>query len=172
MSAAGIGRQSFRLALGAIAAIASFTATAENESIDAPRADSIRWYFQTSVYTRHYRADPGHNNHQNLFNVERWAAEDYALGAALFDNSFGQPTQYLYVGKLWRPLDAAPLHVKLTGGVMHGYKDEYRDKVPHNTRGIAPVILPSVGLSGRRYAAEAILLWRVGAMFTVGVYLD
>jgi len=135
-------------------------------------AEDARWYFQTSATTRHFRYDPRHNNHPNLINVERWSGRD-AIGLAFFDNSFDQPSQYVYWGRLWRPLDSAPLvHVKLTAGLLHGYKVEYRDKIPYNSRGIAPSILPAVGVSGKRFAGEVVLLWRVGAMVTVGVYFE
>ena len=93
------------------------------------------------------------------------------MGAAAFKNSFGQPSQYVYIGKLWRPWDAVPLvHVKLTGGLLHGYKGEYKDKVPFNSdNGIAPLLLPSIGLSGKRFTTDLVIFGTAGALLTIGV---
>jgi hypothetical protein len=161
-----------RWVLVAALTIAGGVQAAEDESSE-PQGEGARWIFQTSVYTRHYHEDPRHNNHQHLLNLERWSAAGNGLGIALFDNSFGQPSQYVYGGKFWRPLDSAPLvHVKLTAGLISGYKGEYQDKIPYNGHGIAPAVLPSIGISGRRFSAEAVILWNVGAMITVGMLLN
>jgi len=160
-----------RLALLVCLAAAGNVRAAEDASTAQP--DDARWLFQTSAYTRHYHFDPRHNNHQHLLNLERWSAAGNGLGIAFFDNSFGQPSQYVYGGKLWRPVDSAPLlHLKLTAGLISGYKGEYQDKIPYNRNGIAPAVVPSVGISGRRFATEVVLLWNAGAMVTVGVYLN
>jgi hypothetical protein len=171
MIGAATGKNRLRLGLG-IALMAS-AGLAAAEDAPPPPEDEARWYFQTSVYTRHYHEDPAHNNHQHLINIERWSAAGNGFGVALFDNSFGQPSQYVYGGKFWRPFGSAPLvHVKLTAGLLNGYKGDYQDKIPYNSRGIAPAILPSVGISGERFATEVVLLWNNGAMFTVGVFLN
>jgi hypothetical protein len=139
----------------------------------AAAQDSPRWYFQTSYYTRHYSPDPRHLNDQRLVNFERLIGNDNLYGAAFFDNSFNQPSQYVYVGRRWRPFESAEIvHVKLTAGVLHGYKGEFQDKIPFNGRGIAPAILPAVGISGNRFATEVVLFWTAGAMFTAGVFWD
>jgi len=166
-------RAPVRKVLLAIAFGAAAAGVDAAEDAASPQSREARWLFQTSVYTRHYHFDPRHNNHQRLLNLERWSAAGNGLGIAFFDNSFGQPSQYVYGGKFWRPLDSAPLlHLKLTAGLISGYKDEYQDKIPYNRNGIAPAVLPSVGISGRRFSTEVVLLWNAGAMFTVGVYLN
>ena len=131
----------------------------------------VRWLFQTSVFTDHFSTDSQHTKHQKLIGVERWAANNWILGAAAFRNSFDQPSQYVYVGKLWRPLDSYPLvHLKLTGGILHGYKPPYEDKIPLNTEnGWALVALPSIGLSGKRFAADVVLFGTAGLLVTIGV---
>lgn len=133
---------------------------------------SGRWLFQTSVFTKHYRPDPRHENHQRLLNIEYQRSDRYLIGAAAFRNSFGQASQYVYVGKAW-PLSAQPgPYAKLTGGLLHGYKGEFRDKIPFNSSGIAPAILPAIGFSTKRFAAEMIFFGTNGLMFTVGAYLE
>ena len=133
---------------------------------------STLWYVQTSLYTRHFHPDPAHQNHQRLIDIEYWRDDGWLAGFAAFKNSFGQPTQYLFVGKRWRPFDSVPrAYLRVAGGLLHGYKGEYRDKVPFNSRGVAPVILPGIGYSGRRFGSELIFFGANGVMLTVGAYL-
>ncbi|MDP1718325.1 MAG: sn-glycerol-3-phosphate transporter [Burkholderiales bacterium] len=132
--------------------------------------DGARWLLQTSIYTTHFSSNPEHNNNQNLINLEYQRPDRSVFGAAFFDSSFSQPSQYVYYGRIWRPLESAPLvHVKLTGGLIHGYKDKYRDKIPLNGSGIAPAIVPMIGLSGKRISGEVVLFGTAGAMVTLGV---
>lgn len=155
-----------------IAALAALACASTARAEDRPAAETAaRWYFQTSYYTRHFHEDPAHNNNQRLVNFERIGSDEALVGAAFFYNSFDQPTEYLYVGKMWRPFARAPqVHVKLTGGLIHGYKQDYRDKIPYNEHGVAPAILPSIGISGRNFATEVTLFGIAGVMFTAGFY--
>lgn len=127
--------------------------------------------FRTSVYTVHYNPKPEHNNHQKLINVEYIRPDDWLVGLAVFHNSFGQPTQYVYLGKdwtLWQPHPDWRLRGTLTAGLIHGYKDEYKDKIPFNNLGIAPAILPTLGLQYKNVFIEAHLFATAGVMTTVG----
>lgn len=133
-------------------------------------AEEARWLLQTSAYTKHFNSSPEHNNHQNLINLEYQRADRWLFGASAFDNSFRQPSQYVYFGKLFRPLDTVPLaHVKLTGGLIHGYKGQYRDKIPLNDHGVAPAIIPAIGLSGKHVSGEVNFFGLAGMMVTLGV---
>ncbi len=74
---------------------------------DAPepwRTD--RFYFETSVYTRHYRDDAGHNDHQDAIVVEWNVTERWLVGASAFNNSYGQASQYVYGGYRFRPFES------------------------------------------------------------------
>lgn len=159
--------------------LAQATATsAEVSPWDAPepwRTD--RFYVQTSVYTLHYNPTPEHVNQQNLLNLE-WRFNSFAAGGqwlaglALFANSFGQSSQYLYGGWLVRPFDELqPLYFKITAGALHGYKGEYQNKIPFNSSGVAPAILPSVGYCYKRVCSELVLFGNSGLMVTLGVTL-
>jgi hypothetical protein len=129
-----------------------------------------RFFLATSVYTRHYSYSPEHNDHQHLIQGEWNATEHWLAGLALFDNSFDQPTQYLYGGYRFRPLDnAQPFFIKVTAGLVHGYKDQYQDKIPMNEAGIAPVIIPSVGYCLNRFCSEIVIFGAAGAMVTIGL---
>lgn len=138
---------------------------------DAPepwRTD--RFKLETSFYTKHYNPDPAHNNDQNLLLGEWNITQQWLVGAAMFDNSFSQPTQYVYGGYRLRPLSSVPpFYFKITAGLIHGYKDEYRDKIPFNGWGIAPVIIPTVGYCVNRFCSELIFFGAAGVMATVGV---
>ncbi len=137
---------------------------------EALAEENSQWLLQTSIYTSHFNPSPEHINNQRLLNLEYRRPDRWLVGAAAFDNSYGQPSQYVYIGKLWRPFEPAPLvHIKLTGGLLHGYKDEYRDKIPMNSNGVAPAILPAIGLSGKHLHSEFILFGTSGAMITAGV---
>ena len=141
------------------------------ESAPPPDGYQSRWLLQTSLYTDHFSTDSQHVKHQNLIGLEWWAADNWLLGFASFKNSFGQPSQYAYIGKLWRPLDNYQLvHLKLTWGIVHGYKGEYKDKIPLNSdNGFAPALLPSIGLSGKRFATDLVFFGTAGVILTFGV---
>lgn len=128
-----------------------------------------QWQIHTSLYTHHYHYSPDHNDHQRLVNLEFYNPDEWIVGAALFDNSFDQFSQYVYVGKAFHPFDDLPdLHTKVTAGFIHGYSGQYKNKIPFNSEGIAPAILPSIGYSYKRVTSEIILLGTAGAMLTVG----
>ncbi|WP_026144975.1 hypothetical protein [Pseudomonas asplenii] len=126
------------------------------------------WYAQTSLYSRHYSPAPEHNNRQDLLGLERHDGSGWLYGAATFRNSFSQRSYYGYVGKRF---DSAryPLYAKVTGGLLQGYRGEYRDKIPLNRLGVAPVIIPSVGAHYGPVATELVLLGFNAAMITTGV---
>ena len=156
----------------ALVAVGDAGAQSAQVAGDIEAAARNRWLLQTSIYTRHFHPDVQHVNHQRLVNLEYQRADDWLAGAAFFRNSFGQPSEYLYLGKLWRPFSEQAVHVKLTGGLLHGYRGEFRDKIPFNKSGVAPVLLPSIGYSTRRFTSEFILFGTNGLMFTLGVYLN
>jgi len=138
---------------------------------DAPepwRTD--RFYLETSVVTTHFHSDPNHDNHQNLILGEWNITPEWLVGASVFDNSFGQSSQYVYGGYRFRPFESAqPLYFKLSAGIVHGYSGQYQNKIPLNSSGFAPVIVPSVGYCIVRYCSELIIFGTAGALLTVGV---
>jgi len=129
-----------------------------------------RFYFETSLYTRHFNNDPNHDDHQNLILVEWNVTENWLVGASFFANSFGQPSQFVYGGYRFRPFaNAQQLYFKIAAGVIHGYKDEYQDKIPMNSSGFAPGLVPSVGYCINRFCSELVLFGTAGALITLGV---
>lgn len=114
------------------------------------------WRLRTSFYTRHYAPKPEHNNHQKLLGIEYRRDDAWLLGSAYFRNSFHQPTLYLYAGKEWLLWQHENFRLRgsVTGGLIYGYRDEYRDKIPFNHYGVAPVVLPAVALDYRKFFLE------------------
>lgn len=152
--------------LGMVAATLPLTAWSLEQHTD----QHAYWNVQTSLYTVHYSPDPEHNNHQRLLGVERHAPDASLWGVATFKHSFGQRANYGYYGKRFA-LGQSGLHFKLTGGLLQGYKGEYRNKIPLNRLGVAPVIIPSLGVSYSRITTDVVLLGGAAAMATVGVRL-
>ena len=135
---------------------------------DTQATDQGFWYLQTSVFTKHYSPDPDHNNNQDLLGLERNEASGWVYGAATFRNSFSQRSYYAYAGKRYESANY-PLYLKLTGGLLEGYRGKYQDKIPLNRFGVAPVIIPSLGTYYGPVAAELVLLGANAAMITTGV---
>ncbi len=142
---------------------------------DAPepwRTD--RFYFQFAYYTIHYHYDPAHQQ-SYLFDSEyhfneTWLGGQWIAGVALFQNSFGQFSEYVFGGLQWRPIeDHQPFYVKVTAGPLHGYHGQYRDKLPYNTSGVAPAIIPGLGYCMKRYCGEFVFLGGNAALLTIGV---
>jgi len=127
------------------------------------------WNLQFSLYTRHWDPSPEHNNHQHMISVEARFRDEWLAGLSVFDNSFYQPTQLVYVGKTWPLPDSSHWYFKLVGGLIHGYKEPYEDKIPFNGLGIAPAILPSVGYRRGHFLAEAHLAGVAAITITAGV---
>ncbi|WFE69516.1 hypothetical protein P8S54_04245 [Thiomicrospira sp. R3] len=145
---------------------------------------------QTSLWTKHFNPDPKHNNHQQLINLQlhpkktrtlALTAEqpflnqlDWFYGGAFFKNSFSQNTTYLYLGGRFNFLQATQENLQpyasLTGGFIHGYRGEYQDKIPFNNLGVAPAIIPSLGLEYRKVTTELSLFGVSGVMLKIGYF--
>ncbi|MGC5698784.1 sn-glycerol-3-phosphate transporter [Pseudomonas sp. NFXW11] len=126
-----------------------------------------RWYLQTSLYTNHWRNDPDHNNHQDLIGLERHYADGELWGLSTFRNSFSQRSYYAYVGKAWEN-QRWPVYAKLSGGLIQGYKGEYKDKIPLNGLGVAPVLIPAFGAHYGPVGAELVVLGTAAVMVNAG----
>ncbi len=131
----------------------------------AQQEDKGFWYVQASVYTKHYSPDLDHNNNQDLIGLERNEASGWVFGAATFRNSFSQRSNYAYAGKRYESA-SYPVYIKLTGGLLEGYRGKSQDKIPLNRFGVAPVIIPSLGAHYGPVAAELVLLGANAVMIT------
>ena len=134
----------------------------------AQAMEIAEWRFQTSLYTKHWDPDPEHVNNQKLLNIEFETTNRWLYGFAHFDNSFGQPSQYLYAGYRWPLFSKDWAYFKLTGGVLHGYEEPYEDKIPLNDLGVAPAIVPTFGLRYKRVFTEFQILGTAAITVTAG----
>jgi hypothetical protein len=135
---------------------------------NANALDIAEWRFQTSIYTHHWSSDPDHVSNSKLLGIEFETTTRWIGGFAYFDNSFGQPSQYLYAGYQWPLFKTEWAYFKLTGGVLHGYKEPYEDKIPLNGMGIAPAIVPAFGFKYKRVLTEIQILGTAAVTWTVG----
>lgn len=152
--------------------------------------DDFRFQVHTSLWTTHFNPKPEHNNTQNLIGFE-WYGDSFSpqylepfhdymgnarpfIGGAWFRNSFDQKSIYLYGGIRQELLAYAvgqrevQTYAKVTAGVIHGYRGEFRDKIPFNQFGIAPAVIPMIGAQYRNAAAELTFFGFSGVMLTVG----
>jgi len=125
--------------------------------------------FGPGVY--HWSSSPEHNNRTWLVGAAWEYPSGWNVGGAAFRNSFGQPSQYLYVGKRWFPAALPdPLYLNVTGGLLFGYKEPYRNKIPLNhSSGIAPAVLPALGYQHKRSNVQLIPLGTAGVIMTFGL---
>jgi hypothetical protein len=170
-------------ALGAHALAQTAPATPQSQQPETPAVQPMppappvdepwrtdRFYLETSVYTHHWTYDPAHDDHQDLILGEWNITPSWLVGASYFKNSFGQPTEYVYGGYRFRPFESAqPLYIKVSAGLVYGYKYPYKDKIPFNSSGIAPVIIPSVGYCINRFCGEAVIVGTASIILTLGV---
>ncbi|RKP49747.1 sn-glycerol-3-phosphate transporter [Pararobbsia silviterrae] len=133
---------------------------------EALRSDA-EWVVATNLYNVHYHYDSAHLRYSPLIGVERRRDDGWLYGGTLFRNSFGQFCQLVYGGYLWNLGDTG-IYGKLIGGVMHGYRGEYRNKVPLNYGGFSPGVLPSLGYRYGPVRIETQFFWTNGLMITGG----
>jgi len=134
----------------------------------ASAMEIAEWRFRTSVYTKHWGSDPEHVNNQKLLNIEFETTTRWLYGFAHFDNSFGQPSQYLYAGYSWPLFNRDWAYFILSGGILHGYKEPYEDKIPLNELGFAPAIVPTFGVKYKRVFTEIQILGAAAVTVTAG----
>lgn len=132
-------------------------------------AQEDSWYLQTSLYTRHFSPKPEHHERQELIGLERNRGDGLLYGAATFRNSYRQRSVYFYGGKMWRH-ERWPVYAKVSAGLLHGYRGDYRDNIPLNRFGVAPVIIPSLGARLGPVGLEGVLLGGNAMMLNVGYH--
>ena len=160
------------VAMLAASACASVCATAY-ASVGAGSANSpepvaeAKWELVVAPFTHHWHKDAEHRR-VVLLGLERIAPDGSAVGGALFSNSFGQASAYVYYGHEWNALlGTDSLYFKLSGGIIYGYRGRFKDKVPFNVGGFSPAIIPAIGWRlTPRDAIQAAVLGRAGVTFS------
>ena len=136
---------------------------------DGAAPPAKQWDLTLAPYAYHWRESPEHRP-VFLGALDNHVPGDRFCGLALFRNSFGQPSAYAYVGKQWNGLMGNPqLFVKVSAGLIYGYKGAYQHKIPFNDYGIAPAIIPAVGYAlNREDSVQVMVLGTAGLLFSYG----
>jgi hypothetical protein len=164
------------LSIGASCILISMSAAinAQELKMSTTLSEAGLWTLMASPSTLHYsdiNRDSNSTDEKHkyvwLVGAEKMVTDRYFAGAAFFSNSFGQPTQYVYVGAKFRPIDNTPkFFAKVSAGVIHGYKPPYDKKIPVNTSsGWGLGIIPSIGWDfNEQFAAQLNVLGAAGLM--------
>ncbi|QNP48493.1 hypothetical protein [Diaphorobacter aerolatus] len=156
---------------------ASIFAASADSAVDAPPSALAGWMIGYAPYTHHFSDakkehdfEPDEEKHKYvwLLTAEKELGERELAGFAVFNNSFGQFSQYGYYGWKFRPLDShQAFFFKLTGGVIHGYKYPYNKKIPlNNKNGWGVTVIPAIGWDfGHNWGAQVNLLGKSALMF-------
>jgi hypothetical protein len=144
---------------------------AAEQADDAQDSDPY-WYVQGGAYT-HWVDSDDYVGPPVLGGVEHHRSGGWSGGLSLFNNSFGQFTQYLYVGKEFQPWGSSPeLRLKLSAGIVHGYEGEYYDTLPIRWGGSWGLgFVPAIGYHKGRVGYDVAVLGVAGLLFMVGYTL-
>jgi hypothetical protein len=171
-------KKSFTLRLafvmGCVLVSASTVTHAQELKMSTTLSEAGQWTLMAAPLTLHFsdiNRDPDSTDEKHkyvwLVGAEKMVTDKYFAGAAFFSNSFGQPTQYVYVGAKFRPWDERPkFFAKISAGVIHGYKPPYDKKIPINTAsGWGLGVIPSIGWDfNDQFAAQLNVLGAAGLM--------
>lgn len=141
---------------------------------DLAAKEGDRYRLILSPFTHHYNDSDEHKDVW-LVGVFREREDGSVAGAAFFKNSFGQPSAYIYpFGKIYRGVfDQPRLYAKLTAGLLYGYRGRFEDKVPFNSNGFSPGIVPAIGWEhASGHQAQINFLGNSAVMFQLSVPLN
>lgn len=158
-------------------ACCALTAQAQNSnrycpdmlSVPGAAEPSHRGEFLFSPYTHHFSYNTEHKP-VVLVALDEQLPGGRFCGLSFFSNSFGQPSTYVYVGQQFNGLfDNPKLFVKVSGGIIYGYVGKYQNKVPLNSHGFSPAVIPSVGYNLTEHdSVQMQVLGNAGLMFSYG----
>jgi len=149
---------------------AAFALLASGPSLAQSEEQSGRVMLQFAPGVIHFNSSPDHVDYSWLVGAEYIWPKRWLVGYAYFNNSFGQKSHYAYGGYSWvlNGNDTRYWYLKLTGGVVIGYREPYEDKIPFNNDGIAPGIVPGLGYQYDHFNVQVNLLGSAALMVTFG----
>jgi hypothetical protein len=158
--------------VGIVVCIMVCRSAAGAEPVQDEQDRSPKWYVQTGAYV-HWISSDDFKGAPLFAGVEVHLKDDWSGGFSIFNNSFGQFTQYAYAGKSFRPWEARPdIRVAITAGIVHGYRDEYHDTLPIRWGGSWGIgVVPAIGIHKKRIGYDVALLGVSGLLFLVGFHL-
>ncbi len=120
-------------------------------------------------YVWHRVDNSDHNQWPPYVGAEWESGSHWLLGAAAFENSYYQDAAYVYAGKRWFIDRVDPnLYVKLSAGLIYGYKDPNEERLPVNNNGYGLGIIPALGYQYGHAHAQIALLGFAAVGFTFG----
>jgi|GEM_PF-2264325 len=135
----------------------------------AADADSNWWYVQVGTYD-HYHDKDDYEGPPLFAGIEYHVDDKTYFGFSVFINSFGDFSEYAYVGKAFHPWHKQPaFRLLLTGGIAHGYEGKHHDVLPirwGDSWGIG--IVPAIGYKRNRVGIDLALLGESGLLLLVG----
>jgi hypothetical protein len=156
-------------------AFAALPALACAQNAEPDRSlESSKLRLQASPYTVHFNPKTEHKN-VVLLGLEREYKDGALQGAALFSNSFGQDSAFVYPwGGVYKDIfGVRDLSFKWMAGVIYGYKPPYENKVPLNYKGFSPGFIPALNYQiTPRWSAQLNWLGTAGIMFAVNAEID
>ena len=165
-----IGAGSLVLQLGCVVLLLALCPD-ESSAADGFDTRERSWYVQVGGYW-HFHDDEDYVGTPIFAGIEYNRSNSRVFGFSVFDNSFGDFSQYLYLGKSYYPLRSYPrFRIKLTAGITHGYKGEHKDISPiHWGDAWAFGIIPGLGYQGDRVGVDVALLGNSGLLFLLGYH--
>lgn len=158
------------LCLAASGMVRAQSATAPAEK---PIASGMKMSVMLSPYTYHFNPKPTHRP-VVLIGLEREYPNAKLDGVALFKNSFGQPSIYVYpFGGVYKDIfNVNKLYFKWTAGLVYGYKGEFKNEVA-NVGGIAPVVIIAAGYEfAPGWSAQVNTLGKAAAQLQLNIQID
>lgn len=134
--------------------------------------DESYFFLQTSLTTYHWNRNPDRNNKQDLIGLEYHKSNSKLYGIAYFQNSYFQPTWYIYAGKVYqyKEISNFNLYGKLTYGIISGYDDENGKYSSYmNDLGTFPAVIPSIGIGYEKFSFEVSLFGVSGYIANLGM---
>ena len=142
-------------------------ALAEQAS-NTPAIES-HWYAQAGAYV-HWDHSDDYSGAPLFGGIEHHRTNNWFGGLSVFNNSYRQFTQYLYLGKKLHPWNSHPeVRIKLSAGIAHGYRGEHHDTLPIRWGGSwGLAVVPAIGYQKDRVGYDVVILKASGLLFLVG----
>ena len=133
------------------------------------RDNESHWYVQAGAYV-HLDHNDDYSGAPLFGGIEHHRMDDWFGGLSVFNNSYGQFTQYLYLGKKLHPWKSHPeARIKLSNGIAHGYRGEHHDTLPIRWGGSwGLAFVPAIGYQKDRVGYDVVILKASGLLFLVG----
>jgi hypothetical protein len=152
--------------------LAILMSTAAAAGADEQLEQQPNWYVQAGGYV-HFDDDEDFEGTPWFAGVEYQRPSNWVVGLSVFNNSFGDISQYAYLGKSFHPSARHPgFRLKLTGGIAHGYRGENHDALPvrwGNSWGFG--IIPGAGYQSGKVGFDVAFLGESGLLFLFGYEL-